>query len=223
MALTYSWRQLCERIIRHINNDFPHDSFSGSENEILLYINEAMSSGLVGQVYAGAKVMAMTEQNASLNVPEAYILTFQLAALTQNNISGKWETTLPQPPLSLPLGYSVNRIYPADAQHSEGQDVLFLKSKRVGRRKNMPLQFGVYGQVQGNKLIMWASNGTSLLGVTFYADMPSTRAVNITDPMNLPDDATEMIVTKVLARWKDRLQMPQDIIQDDLSQGNKSS
>lgn len=217
MALTYSWAQLSERIVRHINNDFANDSFSISSNEMLLYINEAMSSGIIGQVYGGAKILGTME------MPEAYLVTFELAALTQNAISSKWETTLPQPPLSLPLGYSINRIYPVDSSHGEGQDVIFLKAKRVGRRKNMPLQFGVYGNVVNNKLILEASNGTSLLNKVFYADMPSTRAVNITDPMPLPDDAAELIFTKVVARIKERLQLPQDIIQDNLPAGNKGS
>ncbi len=217
MALSYTWRQLGQRIWRSFNNDFPSSQFSVSENEMQLYINEAMSSGLVGSVYAGVKVIGTME------VPDAYILTFELPALVQNAVSGKWETTLPQPPLSLPLGYSINRIYPADAAHGEGQDVIFLKPKRVGLRKTMPLQFGVYGSVNGNKLKLWASNNTSLLNQVFYTDMPSTRATNLDDAINLPDDAQELIFSKVMARLKERIQLPQDIIADDLTQGNKSS
>ena len=53
--------------------------------------------------------------------------------------------------------------------------------------------------------------------------MPSTRAVSLTDQINLPDDAQKMIFDLVVARLKERLQLPQDIIQDDISQGNKSS
>ncbi len=217
MALSYSWLQLIERIKRHVNNDWPNESFSPSDNEMLLYINEAMSSGLIGQVYGGAKVIG------SFDVPEAYMVTFELATATLNPVSNKWETTLPQPPLSLPLGYSINRVYPADTSHWEGQDVIFLKNKRIGRRRDMPLQSGIYGSIYASTLSLWASNNISLNNIVFYAEMPSTRAVNINDPINLPDDAQEMIVTKVLARIKDRMMMPQDIIQDDLSQGNKSS
>lgn len=217
MALTYSWSQLIERVVKHINNDFPDSDFSTTDNEVLLYINEAMSSGIIGQVYGGAKVLG------TLEMPEAYIVQFELAALTQDTVSGRWTTTLPQPPLSLPLGYSINRIYPATTGFGQGQDVILVKAKRVGRRKNMPLQFGVYGYVTNKTLWLWASNGTSLLGQTFYVEMPSTRAVNLTDSIPLPDDATEAIFTKVVNRLKERLQLPQDIIQDDLPQGNKAS
>lgn len=217
MALVYSWQNFIERCTRHINNNFPSQDFKISDNEVLLYINEAMSVGVVGQVYNGAKILG------TLEMPEAYIVQFELAALTQNKISGKWVTTLPQPPLSLPLGYSINRIYPATQGYGEGQDVIFLKAKRIGRRKNMPLQNGIYGEVNNSTLSLWGSNGISLLGQTFYVEMPSTRAVNLSDPMPLPDDAADMIFTKVIARLKDRLQIPQDIIQDNIPQGNKTS
>lgn len=217
MALTYSWAQFIERLEKHINNDFPSSEFNVTSNEMLLYINEAMSYGVVGQVWNGAKILG------SLEMPEGYIVQFQLDALTQDTVSGKWITSLPHPPLSLPLGYSVNRIYPATVGYGQGQDVILVKAKRVGRRNSMQLQYGVYGEITNSRLWLWASNGTSLLGQTFYAEMPSARAVNITDPINLPDDAQKMIFDLVVARLKERLQLPQDIIQDDLAAGNKGS
>lgn len=217
MALGYSWNQLIERIERHINNDFPSAEFSTFPNEMLLYINEAMSSGIIGQVYGGAKVLG------TLEMPEAYEVTFQLAALAQDNVTKYWYSTMPQPPLSLPLGYSVNRVYFANSTNGEGVDCLPIKAKRIGYRKNMPMPFGVRYWIENGKIWLAASNGTSLLNQDCYIQMPSTRAVNLTDQINLPDDATEMIFTKVVARLKDRLGLPQDIVLDDLSQGNKSS
>lgn len=217
MVLVFSWQQFIERIARHINNNFPNEDFTMSNAEILLYINEAMAYGIVGQVWNGAKIMG------SMEMPEAYIVQFELAALVQDTVSDNWTTTLPQPPLSLPLGYSIDRIYPAANGFGQGQDVFLLKAKRVGRRKNMPLQFGVYGYVTNNKLWLYASNGSSLLGQTFYTEMPSTRATNLSDPMNLPDDAAKMLFDIVIARLKDRLQLPQDVIKDDLPPSNKTS
>jgi hypothetical protein len=215
MALTYSWKQLVERIQINILNDFPSSESTMTDNQVLLYINEAMSMGIVGQVYGGAKILG------TLEMPDAYIVRFQLAALTKDTPTGYWTTTLPQPPLSLPLGYSINRIYFANAVDGVGQDINLIKAKRVGRRADMPLQFGVRAWVTGTKLWLAASNGTSLLNQDCYIEMPSTRAVNITDPMPLPDDAIEAIFTKVTARLKERLQFPQENIQDDSPAGNK--
>lgn len=217
MALTYSWLQLIQRIQRHVNNNWPGKDFNISDNEMLLYINEAMSTGVIGQVYGGAKVLG------SLEMPDAYEMTFQLAALAQDSVTGNWFSTLPQPPLSLPLGYSINRVYFANSTDGEGVDCLPIKAKRVGYRKNMPMPLGVRYWIENSKIWLAASDGSSLLNQDCYIQMPSTRAVSVTDAINLPDDATEMIFTKVVARIKDRLQLPQDIIADDLPQGNKSS
>lgn len=217
MALAYSWQQLIERIERHINNDFPSSEVSLSNNEALLYINEAMSYGIVGQVWNSAKILGYME------MPEAYLVTFQLSALKQDTVTKNWYSTMPQPPLSLPLGYSVNRVWFANAQNGEGIDCAMIKAKRIGRRKNMPLQYGVRCWFENGKVWFAASNGTSLLNQTAYIQMPSTRAVSLSDQINLPDDAQKMIFDLVVARLKERLQLPQDIIQDDLPQGNKSS
>lgn len=217
MALTFSWLQFIQRIRRHINKDFPGADNKVTDNEYLLYLNEAMSFGLVGQIWNGAKV------TGTMEVPEAYIVEFELPALTQNTITGKWVTSLPQPPLSLPLGYSVNRVYPANSGDGEGKDVIFLKAKRVGRRRFMPLQFGVYGEFKNSSVTLWASDGSSLLGQTFYAEMPSTRATSLNDSMNLPDDAQKIVFDMVVARLKERLGLPQDVILDNLPAGNKAS
>lgn len=217
MALSFSWLQLIQRAKRHINNDFPGSDLSVSDNEVLLYINDAMSFGLVGQVYNGAKLTGVME------VPEAYLVTFLLPALQQDTATRYWYSTLPQPPLSLPLGYSINRVYFADSINGEGVDCAMIKAKRVGRRRNMPLQYGVRVWVENKRMLFAASDGSSLLNKTAYVQMPSTRAVNVTDTVNLPDDAVEVIFTKVIMKLKERLQLPQDIIQDDIASGNKSS
>jgi len=53
--------------------------------------------------------------------------------------------------------------------------------------------------------------------------MPSTRVTDLNEPMNLPDDASEAIFLKVIAKLKDRLGIPQDVVQDDLPKGRKDS
>jgi hypothetical protein len=217
MALTYTWKQFIQRCRQHIVNDFPSSEFNITENETLLYINEAMSFGLVGSVWNGAKMMGTME------VPDAYEMTFQLAALKFNNVRRKWYSTLPQPPIGLPLGYSINRIYFANTTYGEGVDGYPIKSKRIGYRNNMPKPFGFSYQVENQIVWMEASDGSSLLNQTCYVQIPITRAASVNDVVNLPDDAQKIIFDLVVARMKDRLQLPQDIIADDLTEGNKSS
>lgn len=217
MALGWTWQQLIERVERHINNDFPSSEVSLSNNEALLYINEAMSFILVGQVWQGAKVTGIME------VPEAYEVTYQLAALSQDNVTRRWYSAMPQPPLSLPLGYSVNSVYFANSSDGKGLDCLPIKAKRLGYRNFLPKPLCVFYSVENGRIWLEASDGSSLLNQDCYIQMPATRATALTDAINLPDDATKSIFDLVIARLKDRLQLPQDIIQDDLPQGNKGS
>lgn len=211
--IPYTKKLLIQRIRQHFVNNFPSSDLNVSENETLLYIDQAIATNVIGQMYLAAKL------EGTLATPEAYLNTYQLPAVTKNSITGYWTTTLPQPPLSLPLGFSITRWYFANAANGVGSDVIMIKSKRVARRKYMPRQFGVNGWVEGSTVFLEASNNTSLLGVNFYVTMINTRTESLTDILNIPDDAIEAIFQNVIAKLKDRLMLPKDIIQDDISTG----
>jgi len=215
--IAYTKAQLVERIKRHIANTFPDSAFSTSDSEILLYIDSAAAYTCVGQVYQGAKV------EGSLTMPEAWLTTYSLPTLTQDTITGEWYTTLPQPPLSLPLGYSITDVYPVQAGQTKGDSFLPIKSKRTAYRNYMPKPPGGSYKVVGSKIILMASDGSSLFGLTFYAEMAKSRTESLSEALSMPDDAIESIFTNVTTKIIQRMQLPKDIIQDDISAGNKSS
>jgi hypothetical protein len=215
--IAYTKQQLVERIRRHMSNGFPTSDFSASVNEVLLYIDQALAYTLVGQVYAGAKV------EGNIAIPEAWLTTYTLPSLAQDTPSGFWYSTLPQPPVSLPLGYSISRVYAAQAGSGQSQDFLPIEAKRVSYRRHLPMPTGPRYWVEGTKIWMAMNDASSLYGYTIYAVMAKTRTESLTETMNLPDDAIEMIFQNVVAKLKDRMQIPADIIQDDLPAGNKGS
>lgn len=204
---------LIQRIRQHIANGWPDSSFSMTTNEVLLYIDQAIAATIIGQIYTGAKV------EGNLAVPEAWLTTYLLPALAKDNITGYWYTALPQPPLSLPLGYSITRGYFASTSFGVGNDIIWIKSKRVARRKYMPKQFGVNGWVEGTTLFLEASNNTSLFGINFYITMAKSRTDSITETLNMPDDAIEAVFQSVVSKLLQRLGIPKDIVQDDISVG----
>ena len=217
MAIIYSKRQLIQRIRQHLADDFPSAEFGASESEVLLYIDQALAYSLVGQVYANAKI------EGSLVVPEAYYVTYLLAALQFNPVTKAWYTTLPQPPVSLPLGYSIDEAYFGNQLDGKGYNVYWIKAKRRGFRDQMPKPFGVSAWVEGNIINVQANDGTSLLNQPLYVRMASTRTADVDDIMTLPDDIIESIFTNVVTKLKDRMQLPKDIIKDDISAGSKAS
>lgn len=215
----YIWKMLIQRISKHMSNGFPNDSFATTDNEILLYIQQANAFGLVGQVWMGAKVMGYME------MPEAYLATLQLPALQQETSSGEWYTTLPQPPVSLPLGYSINRVFSTAPGSMQNQDFFMIKANRVGRRRNMPMPGGIRCWVDytNNTILRCeASDNQPLLGIPVFVQMPITRTTDVTLPMNLPDDAIEAIFNSVTMQLTKRYQQPKDIIKDDLPAGNNT-
>lgn len=213
----YTKAQLIERVKKHMVDDFPTADFSTTDKEVMLYIDQALAYTLVGQVYAGAKV------EGNIAVPEAWLTTYTLAAISQDNPSGYWYGTLPQPPVSLPLGYSIGRVYAAEAASGQSMDFFLIKAKRVGYRKYMPMPSGARAWVTGSKIWLAANDGSSLSNYTVYVEMAKTRTESLTETLNMPDDAIELVFNNVIAKLKDRLQLPKDIIQDDVSTGNKSS
>lgn len=217
MAIVYSKKQLIERIQKHMNNGFPDTDFKVSANEILLYVDSALAFSIVGKAYEGAKV------EGALVAPEAFYLTSSLPALVQDQNTGYWTTTLPQPPLTLPLGYSINRMYFASTADGVSQSIMPIKAKRVSYRMNMPLPSGVRYWIEGSKVFLQANEGQSLLGQTVYATMLSSRTNDVNDTMNVADDVLEAIFNTVVAKIKDRMAIPTDIVKDNLPAGNKSS
>lgn len=214
--IPYTKKQLIERIERHIVNGWPTSSFSVTANEILLYIDQAAAFTVIGQVYQGAKV------EGNLIVPEGWLTTYSLT-VAQDVPSGFWYATLPQPPVSLPLGYSISRVYAAVSGNGQSDDFVPIESKRVGYRSLMQQTPGARYWVEGSKMWMAMSDNSSLFDFPVYVQMIKTRTESLTETLNLPDDAIEAIFQSVVAKILQRMQLPMDIIQDDLSPGNKGS
>jgi len=205
---------LVQRLRQDIANDFPDSEFSFSERETLLHIDQALAYNAVGQIYNGAKVLG------SLEVPEGYLTNYTLGALVQDQITGEWYSTLPQPPVSLPLGYSITRCYFANTQNGVSQEILPIKAKRAAYRRNMPRPAGAEYKVNGNKIFITANDGSSLSGLQVYVEMLNTRTSSMTDVLNLPDDAIEGIYNLAYQKLTQRYKMPKDVIEDGIGGGN---
>jgi len=211
----YTKRMLIQRIRKHVSNGYANDDFSTSDKEIMLYIDQALAFNAVGQVYNGAKVLG------TLEVPEGYLTRYALSSLIQDQVTSEWYATLPQPPISLPLGYSITRCYFASTQNGVSQEILPIKAKRVAYRNNMPRPGGAeYKISNGSTIYITANDGSPLAGLQVYVEMLNTRTSSMTDILNLPDDAIEGIFNNVVQKLKDRYGMPKDIIKDDIGAGN---
>jgi|ERR1700744_3939214 len=214
-TIIYTKGQLIERVRKHISDGFSGDDLAVTDNELLLYIDSALAYNMIGQVYNNAKI------DGNLAMPEAYLTTYLLSSPVQDIPTGRWFVTLPQPPVSLPLGYSITRVYTA-RNGVISNDFFFIKNKRVGYRKYMPRPDGISCYPEGSTLWMEASNGYPLLGIPIYVQMAKSRTDSISEPMNLPDDAIQMIFDKTIQWLDNRYQQPRDEVKDYEPAGNSN-
>lgn len=215
--IPYTKSQLVERITKHLVGDFAGQDFKITPNEVLLYIDQALAFTLIGQVYNNAKV------EGNIAVPESWLTIYTLSTLTQDTPSGYWYSTLPQPPVSLPLGYSISRVYAAETGSGQSMDFLPIKQKRVSYRKMLPFPSGARYWVTGSEIWMAMNDGSSLFQYTVYVEMAKTRTESMDETMNLPDDAIEAIFQSAVKTILQRYAIPQDQILDNLPPGNKTS
>lgn len=207
-TIVHTKQMLVERLRRHISDGLAADDISVSDNEILLYIDSALAFTMVGQVWENAKV------DGNIAVPEAYLTTYLITGIAQDAATGYWYITLPQTPVSLPLGYSINRVYTASNASGISGDFYPIKAKRLGYRNNMPMMPGVRYWVEGVKMWLAASNNLPLLGLPIYVQMAKSRTDSMSEPMSLPDDAMQKIFDMCVTELDNRYKQPRDVIKD---------
>jgi hypothetical protein len=213
---TYNKKSLIERIKRDLNNAFPDSEFSVSDNEILFHLDQAIAFAMVGSVYNLAKL------EGTITVPEAYISRYSITELNKNEATGEWYATLPQPPISLPLGYSITDVFFAKEAYGRSEPVMPIEAKVVSYRDMLPRPKGVTYYVQGETIFLKDSEGSPLRGLTLYVEMVKTRTVSLTEAISLPDDAIETVYNLVMDKLRKRILNPQDNVQDGLPASPKT-
>lgn len=212
--IPYTKKLLVQRIRQDLANDFPDSEFEISEKEVLLHIDQALAFSIVGQAWNNAKV------TGSMDIPEGYLTTYNVGLLLQNMVTSDWYTILPQPPVSLPLGYSITRVYFASTESGVSQEVLPIKAKRVAFRRFMPRPSGAEYRINGSIIYITANDGSPLNRLNVYVEMINTRTESMTDTLNMPDDAIEMIYNGAYGKLVQRYKMPKDVIEDQIGAGN---
>jgi hypothetical protein len=215
MAVAYTVKMLIERIRIHMANNFPSDESSLSINQVLLHVSQALSFNMVGQVYAGAKLEGL------LDMPEGYLATYSLT-LTKDEATRNWYGDLPHPPVSLPIHTAIKEVYFASSAEGQSDSVMLIKGRRVAFRRFMPLPNGNRAWLDGSRIIVASSNGNGFLDKTLYVRMAKSRVTDITEDLNIPDDAIEAIFTSVTKKLSERFNTPQDVVKDDVPAGNKA-
>lgn len=207
--MAYTTRQqLIDRILRYYYNGIPSDSAELSNNEVDLYINDAIASVMNKQI--------MDEYNISgiMSVPDGYITTYQLTTPSYDDTTGNYYTTIPHPPIGMPNSSGVLGVYFSGGL-GQSKPVLYIKPNEMDYFQFMPKppQAAFYW-IEGNKIYFWCRTDLSHTTDRINIRMATNIQSSANDILNVPADAVEQIFSIVTQKLLPRKGIVADVISD---------
>jgi hypothetical protein len=203
-------RTLIEQIRRLYYGGTPSDDATLTENEVNLYINQAIA--YIAKVnYTDAIKLDGVE-----TVSDAFYATFKNLSMTKDNDTGYWYVTLPHAPLGLSRGYGISTVtFPvvtgglAKAPTPiSPRELDFIDQVKMPPSK-------VFYWAEGNKL-WFKSPYYNLNGKFPIVRMVSAENSDITSEVNVPGEYISDIINWILNQLKVRKGMPEDTTNDGL-------
>ena len=106
----------------------------------------------------------------------------------------------------------------------ETDDAVPVSAKRSSYRNLMPQFPGISYRVNnGQEIRLKAYQNATLYNNTIFVEMPISRTDDKNATMNLPDNIISLVFERVVQKCLQRYNIPQDIIDDNLPAGNKTS
>jgi hypothetical protein len=202
-------RTLIEQIRRLYYGGTPSDDATLTENEVNIYINQAIA--YVAKVnYTDAIKLDGVE-----TVSDAFYATFKNLAITKDNDTGYYSTTLPHPPLGLSRGYGISTVtFPVinGALAKAPTPISPRELEFIDQVKSPPSK--VFYWAEGNKL--WFKSYQNLVGKFAIVRMVSAENTDLTSELNVPVEYVSDMINWILNQLKVRKGMPEDTTNDGL-------
>jgi hypothetical protein len=202
-------RTLIEQIRRLYYGGTPSDDATLTENEVNIYINQAIA--YVAKVnYTDAIKLDGVE-----TVSDEFYATFKNLAITKDNDTGYYSTTLPHPPLGLSRGYGISTVtFPVinGALAKAPTPISPRELEFIDQVKSPPSK--VFYWAEGNKL--WFKSYQNLVGKFAIVRMVSAENSDLTGELNVPAEYISDMINWILNQLKVRKGMPEDTTNDGL-------
>lgn len=197
---------LIEQIRRMLYGGVPNDDASISENEINIYLNEALA--LMAKInYTDAIKLDGIE-----TVSDVFYATFSGLAISKDNTTGYYYATLPQVPLGLARGYGISTVtFPTSTGLAKSPIPISVRElDYMDNLKQPPSK--IFYWPEGKKL--WFKSYTNLVGKEAIIRMVSTESSTLDDELNVPQEYISDIINMVLNQLKIRKGTPEDSVND---------
>jgi len=202
-------RVLIEQIRRLYYGGVPGDDANLTENEVNLYINQAIA--YVAKVnYTDAIKLDGVE-----TVSDAFYATFKNLTLTLDSDTGYWYASLPHPPLGLSRGYGISSVtFPVSTGLAKAPVAISPREIDIIDNLKKP----------PSKIFFWAEGGRlyfkspyyNLNGKTPIVRMVSAESSDLTAEVNVPGEHISEMINWILNQLKVRKGMPEDTTNDGL-------
>lgn len=196
--------QLIELIQRDINSGLPFDDAQVTDNEISLWLGQAIATVMEERYRKDAEIESITYMN------DMYYATFKNRTVSKDTDTGYYYLSLPQVPLGLPRGISIAGVY---FKSSEGQltdTVIQIAPQEIDVMRVLPMPKNkIYGWTEGSTFYMMSyKNLKDLKGIVRMVTSQATP-----DSTEIPDNVGVAAADLVIRRIRSRATI-QDISND---------
>jgi hypothetical protein len=199
-------KTLIEQIRRIYYGGVPNDDANLSENEVNLYINEAMA------YMAKVNYTDSIKLDGIETVSDVFYATFKGLTVARDSDTGYYYATLPQVPLGLARGYGISTVtFPTLTGLAKSPIPISVRElDYMDNLKNPPNR--IYYWPEGKKL--WFKSYINITNKNAVVRMVSTEGSDLTAEISLPQEYITDIINMVINQLKIRKSIKEDSVND---------
>jgi hypothetical protein len=199
---------LIEQIRRLYYGGTPSDDANLTENEVNIYINQAIA------YFAKVNYSDAINLDGIETVGDAFYSTFKNLAITKDNDTGYYYTTLPHPPLGLARGYGISTVtFPVSTGLAKAPTPISPREVDYIEQVKLPPS-KIFYWAEGSKL--WFKSYTNLVGRFAIVRMITAENSDKTAELNVPAEYISDIINWIMNQLRVRKGMPEDTTNDGL-------
>jgi len=185
---------MIELIQRDVNNGLPFDDAQITDNEISLWLGQAVASVMEQRYKESAEMESITYMN------DFYYATFKNRVVSKDTDTGYYYLCLPQVPLGLPRGIAISGVYFKSAEGQLTETVIQVAPQEIDIMRSLPMPKNkIYGWAEGELFYMMSyKNIKDLKGVVRMVTSKFGDSDDIPD--NIGVAAADLVIRRLRAR-----------------------
>jgi len=196
-------QQLVDRILRFYYNNYPSQDSILSNNEVLLYINDAAAAVAVKQANEAYAITGTQE------IPDGFITTVKITSLSKDENTGYYYATLPHPPFGIPRGNGINSCFFTGSK-GHSRPILYVSPNEVDFFRTIPHPpQAAYYWVEGSTIFLYVPTNIPT-SFNLNVRMATMQTTNLSAPINLPPDAIDTVFSLVIDKMIKRKSIKED-------------